>query len=65
MINGFALSLGVGVLVSMFTAVVVSRNLLQLMAWIGLNRRIGLFTPEGAQQPSQAGTRSAAPQGGR
>ena len=65
LINGFALSLGVGVLVSMFTAVVVSRNLLQLMAWIGLNRRIGLFTPEGAQQPSQAGARTQARQGGR
>ncbi len=65
LINGFAISLGVGVLVSMFTAVVVSRNLLQLLAWIGLSRRIGLFTPEGAHQPSQTGTRTQAPQGGR
>ncbi|MCH7620597.1 MAG: protein translocase subunit SecD [Chloroflexi bacterium] len=65
LINGFALSLLVGVLVSMFTAVVVSRNLLQLLAWVGLSRRIGLFTPEGAQRPSQAGTRTQAPQGGR
>ena len=65
LINGFALSLLVGVLVSMFTAVVVSRNLLQLLAWVGLSRRIGLFTPEGAQRPSQAGTRTQAPLGGR
>ena len=65
LINGFAISLGIGVLVSMFTAVVVSRNLLQLLAWIGFSRRIGLFTPEGAQRPSQAGTRTQVPQGGR
>jgi len=65
LISGFALSLLVGVLVSMFTAVVVSRNLLQLMAWIGFSRHIGLFTPEGAQRPSQTGGRSQASQGGR
>ena len=65
LINGFALSLLVGVLVSMFTAVVVSRNLLQLLAWVGFGRQIGLFTPEGAQRPSPAGTRTQAPQGGR
>ena len=46
LINGFALSLMIGVVVSVFTAVVLSRNLLQLMAWIGLGRRISLFTPE-------------------
>ncbi|PKB80007.1 MAG: protein-export membrane protein SecD [SAR202 cluster bacterium Io17-Chloro-G9] len=46
LITGFAISLGIGVLVSMFTAVVVSRNLLQLLAWIGLGGRISLFTPE-------------------
>ena len=34
LINGFALSLLIGVIVSMFTAVVVSRNLLQLLAWL-------------------------------
>ena len=65
LVIGFAFSLLVGVLVSMFTAVVVSRNLLQLLAWIGLGRQIGMFTPEGARQPSPAGTRPRAPQGGR
>ena len=65
LINGFALSLLVGVSVSMFTAVVVSRNLLQLLAWVGFSRQIGLFTPEGAQRPGQGGARSQAPQGGR
>ena len=48
LVTGFAISLGIGVIGSMFTAVIVSRNLLQLMAWIGLGHRINLFTPEGA-----------------
>ena len=62
MINGFALSLLIGVLVSMFTAVVVSRNLLQVMAWIGLSRRISLFSPEKIRQTQG---RPQAAQGGR
>ena len=49
LVTGFAISLGIGVLASMFSAVIVSRNLLQLLAWIGLGHRIGLFTPEGVQ----------------
>jgi len=65
LVIGFAFSLLVGVLVSMFTAVVVSRNLLQLLAWIGFGRQMGLFTPEGTQRPGQPGTRTQAPQGGR
>ena len=65
LVIGFAFSLLIGVLVSMFTAVVVSRNLLQLLAWIGFGRQIGLFTPEGTQRPGQPGTRTQAPQGGR
>jgi preprotein translocase subunit SecD len=65
LINGFALSLLVGVLVSMFTAVIVSRNLLQVLAWIGLGHRIGFFTPEGAQQRGQTNRRAQATQGGR
>ena len=51
LINGFSLSLLIGVLASMFTAVIVSRNLLQLLAWIGLSKRAGLFSPEGYKQP--------------
>ena len=65
LINGFALSLLVGVTVSMFTAVVVSRNLLQLLAWVGFGRQIGLFTPEGGLRPSPAVGRTRAPQEGR
>ena len=47
LVTGFAFTLFIGVVVSMFTAIVVSRNLLQLMAWIGLGRRLVLFSPEG------------------
>ena len=46
LVTGVAISLFIGVAASMFTAVVVSRNLLQLLAFIGLGQRIGLFTPE-------------------
>jgi len=53
LVTGFALSLLIGVLASMFTAIIVSRSLLQLLAWIGLGRRIGLFTPEGDPRRAQ------------
>ncbi len=52
LVTGFAFTLFIGVLVSMFTAIVVSRNLLQLFAWIGLGRRINLFSPEPPPRPA-------------
>ena len=55
LITGFAISLGIGVLISMFTAVVVSRNLLQLLAWVGLRDRVSLFTPGPAQRAAGSG----------
>ena len=58
LVTGVAISLFIGVAASMFTAVVVSRNLLQLMAFAGLGHRISLFTPEkvssGSAQSGQA-----------
>ena len=54
LITGFAISLMIGVFASMFTAVVVSRNLLQLLAWIGLGREISLFTPERLRRAGDA-----------
>ena len=50
LVTGFAISLGIGVILSMFTAVLVSRNLLQLLAWAGFRNRINLFTPEGVRR---------------
>ena len=66
LVTGVAISLFIGVAASMFTAVVVSRNLLQLMAFIGLGHRIGLFTPEGVSRgtgtgSAQAGSANAGP----
>ena len=55
-VTGFSLTLGVGVAVSMFTAVTVSRNLLQLMALTRLGRNTNLFTPEGRARPVGAGS---------
>ena len=55
LITGFAISLGIGVLISMFTAVVLSRNLLQLLAWAGFAGRISLFTPESRPGAQPAG----------
>ena len=64
LVNGFALTLLVGVLVSMFTAVLVSRNLLQALNVMGLGRMANLFTPEKIQ-PRASGPQSRSAQGGR
>ena len=57
LVNGFALTLLIGVLVSMFTAVLVSRNLLQALHAIGLGRMASLFTPEKLPSRRAAGPR--------
>ena len=54
-VTGFSIALGIGVAVSMFTAVTVSRNLLQLMALTRWGRNTSLFTPEGRLRPASAG----------
>ena len=64
LVNGFALTLLVGVLVSMFTAVLVSRNLLQALQATGLGRAANLFTPEKIQ-PRSTGQRRQSAQGGQ
>ena len=64
LVNGFALTLMVGVLVSMFTAVLVSRNLLQAFQVMGLGRMANLFTPEKIQ-PRGTGQQPRSAQGGR
>ncbi len=64
LVNGFALTLLVGVMVSMFTAVLVSRNLLQAFQAMGLGRMANLFTPEKIQ-PRAAGQQPRSAQGGR
>ncbi len=62
LVTGFAFTLFIGVVVSMFTAIVVSRNLLQLMAWIGLGRQLMLFSPEGSPRQGSGARAGAAGQ---
>ena len=50
-VTGFALTLLIGVSVSMFTAIMVSRNLLQIVALTPAGRNMALFTPEPRRQP--------------
>lgn len=58
-VTGFAVSLLIGVLISMFTAILISRNLLGIAAATpGLRRAVRLFTPD-------AGRRRGAAQAGR
>ncbi len=58
-VTGFAVSLLIGVLLSMFTAILISRNLLGIAAATpGLRRAVRLFTPD-------AGRRRGAAQAGR
>ena len=64
LINGFALTLLIGVLVSMFTAVMVSRNLLQALQAMGLSRSANLFTPEKIR-PRETGQRPQSAEGRR
>jgi hypothetical protein len=47
--------------VSMFTAIVVSRNLLQILAWLGLGQWVNLFSPESVQRQAQPAGRSRMP----
>ncbi len=51
-VTSFAVTLLIGVGVSMFTAIMVSRNMLQIMALTPAGRRMALFTPESRRQPA-------------
>ena len=50
-ITGFAITLAIGVALSMFTALFVSRNLMQLLVFTPVGRRLSLFSPEGTRRP--------------
>ena len=52
-VQGFAAALAIGVLVSMFSAITVSRTLLRVMAATPLARRLSLFVPSGEAQLPQ------------
>jgi preprotein translocase subunit SecD len=50
LVQGYAVTLFIGVAVSMFTAITVSRNLLQFVAMTPLAKNLGLFSPEGVRR---------------
>lgn len=47
-VQGFAVTLAIGVMISMFSAIVVSRTILRVIATGPLARRLGVFVPTGA-----------------
>ena len=58
-VQGFAITLAIGVLISMFTAIIVSRTFLRLMAATAVGRKLVVFVPGGSsdlprQQAAQA-----------
>ena len=61
-LQGFAVTLAIGVAWSMFSAITVSRTLLRVMASTGASRRLGMFLPVGevrtAREPRAEGGRS-------
>ena len=59
-VQGFAAALAIGVMFSMFSAIVVSRTLLRVLATTRLTRNLGMFVPTGASELPQH-TRAAAP----
>ena len=52
-LQGFAVTLAIGVAWSMFSAITVSRTLLRVMASTGASRRLGLFLPVGEVRTSR------------
>ena len=52
-VQGFAVSLAIGVGTSMFSAIIVSRTFLRLMAATPVSRRLGWFVPAGGSQLPQ------------
>ena len=56
LVKGFALTLGVGVLLSMFTALTVTRTFLRFAIGSPLARRLSLFAPGVADRPASART---------
>lgn len=59
-VQGFAITLAIGVVVSMFSAITVSRTLLRLVSTTWVSRRTNLWTPSGRSGVAQQTTASAA-----
>jgi protein-export membrane protein SecD len=59
-ITGFAITLGIGTALSMFTAITITRNFMNLMVFTPMGRKLNLFTPESLERPAAV----PVPQGG-
>ena len=63
MIRGFALTLALGVMMSLFTAVVVTRSLMRLLLRTGAARVPALFGVAGIEMPTERAARPSTPTG--
>ena len=61
LVKGFALTLGIGVLVSMFSAIIVTRTLLRLLVGTPLARNMHLFAPDLSLAAGVSRVRAATP----
>lgn len=52
-VQGFAATLAIGVMLSMFSAIVISRTILRVIATTPLSRLLGAFVPTGASELPQ------------
>ena len=62
-VQGFAATLAIGVMLSMFSAIVVSRTILRVIASTPLSRLLGVFVPTGASELPQQSAPAAAQRG--
>lgn len=62
-VQGFAATLAIGVMVSMFSAIVVSRTILRVIATTRLSRLLGAFVPTGASELPPQPARAAVQRG--
>ena len=58
-VQGFAATLAIGVMISMFSAIMVSRTILRAIASTGLARLLGAFVPTGASELPQQSVSTA------
>ena len=58
-VQGFAVTLAIGVAISLFSAIFVSRTFLRIVAETGVGRYLNLFVPAGAENLPQIASRTA------
>ena len=61
-VQGFAVTLAIGVLISMFSAIFISRTILRVLASTALSRHLGVFVPSGGSDLPQQRANTAAAQ---